>query len=125
QMKLDRIRRELEAAEGVQIKAEREQRDLLDELEGMAGDAEFGEHGVYHRYWSAGVPDADAWREPWRNDIRLHREKVELALAKAAGEREAASMAKEREIELGEASLARDSAERSRNEKERLLEGQK
>ncbi|MDQ8735040.1 TIGR02680 family protein [Paenibacillus sp. LHD-38] len=121
----DRLNNELEEAQYAQAQSQREQSELLEELEGAAGDMEFTEHTIYHLYWATGVPQDDAWKEAWRNDIRCHRERVERALAKAAQEREASAMAKEREIELGEASLARDEAERDRSDKDNRLEDQK
>ncbi|MCU6708691.1 TIGR02680 family protein [Paenibacillus sp. J5C_2022] len=105
--------------------SEREQRELLDEMEEMAGDMEFAGHAVYHRYWMPEVPSGDAWRESWRKDIRQHRAAVETALAKAVQAREAGAMAKEREIELGEASRLRDEAERVKGEREEQLEAMK
>ncbi|WP_308637330.1 TIGR02680 family protein [Paenibacillus silvisoli] len=124
-MNRERLNNELEEAQHAQSKSQREQSELLEELEGAAGDMEFVEHSIYHRYWNSGVPQDDAWKDSWRNDIRLHRERVERALAKAAQERDASAMAKEREIELGESSLARDEAERDRSDKDKRLEDQK
>ncbi|ALS26939.1 putative subunit C of exonuclease SbcCD [Paenibacillus sp. 32O-W] len=118
----DRLQREQEEAASSRDASERIQRETLDEMEQMAGEMEFAEHAVYHRYWTPNVPEDDAWKDAWRRDIRRHRERVELALVKAAEEREAASMVKEREIELGEASRVRDEAERERAEREKRLE---
>lgn len=104
--------------------AERQQRELLEELEGLAADIEFADHALYHRYWTPDVPEHDDWRDGWRRDIRAHRERVEAARAKAVEEQAAAAATKEREIEMGEASQAKDEAERARSELERLLEAE-
>lgn len=124
-IKLNRLKQEAEHKTAVKLKAEREQLDLLEELEAMAGDVEFAEHAIYHRYWNSSIPEDESWKDAWRTDIRKHRERVEQALLKAVKEREAAEMVKDSELELGEASLARDEAERERNMKEKLLEEEK
>ncbi|MFB5763619.1 TIGR02680 family protein [Paenibacillus medicaginis] len=121
-MKKERLEREGEDTAYKRDTAEQEQQDMLNDLEAMAGDMEFMEHTVYHRYWSQGVPEDERWREAWRGDIRLHRGRLEAALAKAVQEREAGVMAKERELELGEASRVRDEAERERGDCEKRLD---
>ncbi|RXZ82048.1 TIGR02680 family protein [Paenibacillaceae bacterium] len=123
--KQERLKRDIEAADSKKSSAEREQRDLLDELEKMAGDMEFSSHPVYHRSWMSDVPADDSWRETWKRDIRQHRSSVELALVKASEEQSAAALVKERELELGEASRVRDEMERERGNKERQLDEQK
>lgn len=124
-LRQERLARELAEKANRREAAEASQREMLEELEVLAGDIEFAEHPVYHRYWTREVPEDDAWRDAWRKDIRQHRSQVELALEKAAQEREAAASAKEREIELGEASRVRDEAERINSERERALEAAK
>ncbi len=124
-MKLDRLERDQQDTAAKKSKADGEQRELLDELEGMAGDMEFASHAVYHRSWMKDVPADDAWREGWRKDVRSHREAVELALAKASEEKAAAALVKERELEMGEASRVRDEVERERADRERQLDEQK
>ncbi|WP_144940026.1 TIGR02680 family protein [Paenibacillus sp. 32O-W] len=103
----------------------REQRAGLDDLETMAQEAEFAEHPVYHRYWDRGLPEDDGWREPWRRDLRNHRERLERALDCAQKEREAAGLVRELELELGESRKERDNAERERSLGERRLEQSK
>lgn len=124
-LKQDQLERGLQEAGAKRDTAEREQRELLDELEAIAGDMEFAGHAVYHRYWAAGVPVDDLWREAWRKDLREYREAVERALAKAAEEKMAAALVKESEIELGEVSRTRDEAERERSGQEKRFAGHK
>ncbi|CAG7635981.1 hypothetical protein PAESOLCIP111_03726 [Paenibacillus solanacearum] len=124
-IKQDRLERDRQDAKDKEAAAEREQRELLDELEAMAGDMEFAGHAVYHRSWARDVPADDAWREGWRKDIKAHRGVIERALAKAAEEKAAAALVKERELEMGEASRVRDEAERERAERERQLDEQR
>lgn len=118
-IKQEQLERGLQEAEAKRDTAEREQRELLNELEAIAGDMEFAGHVVYHRYWTANVPVDDLWKEAWRKDLRTHRDAVERGLAKAAEEKMAAALVKESEIELGEASRARDEAERERGERDK------
>lgn len=124
-LKQQRLEREQQDAAHRRDVTLREQRELLADLEGMAGDMEFAEHAVYHRYWSREAPEGDTWREGWRTDIRRHRTQVEAALVKANKEREAAALVKEQELELGEASRLRDESERERVEREKRLEDAK
>jgi uncharacterized protein (TIGR02680 family) len=102
-----------------------EQRETLQELEALAQDMEFAEHSVYHRYWDREEPDGESWKEPWKRDLRQHRERLEKALAKAREEREAARIAQELETELGEARKERDERERERGDSARALEAGK
>ncbi len=118
-LKQEQLERRQQEAAAKRDAAEREQRDLLDELEGIAGDMEFAGHAVYHRYWATDVPADELWKEAWRKDLREHRHAVERALAKATEEKMAAALVKESEIELGEASRVRDEAERERGEREK------
>lgn len=116
------LKRELDDRKSQEVSLAREQTEQLDELEALAGEIEFAEHSVYHRYSMPAPPQTEQWREPWRRDLRGHKERLELALSKAVQEREAAVMVRDREIELGEASQARDAAERSRSEREKRLD---
>lgn len=118
----DQLRREQEARQADLQRLGGGQLELLDELEALAGELEFQEHAVYHRYWMPDVPAGDAWREPWRRDLRQHRQRIEQALARAIQEREAGAAARDREIELGEASRSRDEAERIRGDRGRKLD---
>lgn len=118
-LKQEQLERGQQEAAAKRDTAEREQGELLDELEATAGDMEFAGHAVYHRFWAADVPRDDLWKEAWRKDLREHRDAVERALAKAAEEKMAAALVKESEIELGEASRVRDEAERERGEREK------
>jgi uncharacterized protein (TIGR02680 family) len=124
-IKQDRLERDAKNSEARKDASGREQRELLDEMEAMAGDVEFAGHAIYHRSWMKDVPADDAWRNGWRKDVKAHREAIQLALAKAVQEKAAAALVKERELEMGEASRVRDEAERERADKERQLDEQK
>ncbi|WP_435923413.1 TIGR02680 family protein [Paenibacillus sp. DYY-L-2] len=121
----EQLKSGLEDAEAKRKAAEREQQELLQELEDLAGDMEFSGHALYHRFWATGVPVDDRWKETWKRDLREHRVTVEQALAKAGEEKTAASLAKESEIELGDASQARDEAERVRGERDKRFDKQR
>lgn len=121
----EQLRHGLEEAEAKRKVAEREQQEFLQELEVLAGDMEFSRHALYHRFWAKGVPEDEQWKETWRRDLREHRVSVEQALAKAREEKTAASLVKESELELGEASRARDEAERIRGERDKKFDEQK
>lgn len=123
--RLDDLERRLAAAGEEAERTGREQRDLLQELEAIARDMEFAEHDVYHRYWSRGLPEDEGWRDPWRRDLRRHRDALEAALETARQEREAARAAQELERALGEARKERDEAEREHAAQERFLEREK
>lgn len=124
-IKQEQLGNRLQEAGEKQDAAEREQQELLGELEAIAGDMEFAGHAIYHRYWSTDIPIDDIWREAWRKDLRDHRDAVERSLAKAVEEKMAAALVKESEIELGEASRVRDEAERQRGEREKQFEESK
>ncbi|WHX49402.1 TIGR02680 family protein [Paenibacillus woosongensis] len=124
-IKQEQLGNRLQEAGEKQDAAEREQQELLGELEAIAGDMEFVGHAIYHRYWSTDIPIDDIWREAWRKDLRDHRDAVERSLAKAVEEKMAAALVKESEIELGEASRVRDEAERQRGEREKQFEESK
>lgn len=123
--KQERLERDLEYAAAKKAGSEREQNELLDELETMAGEMELSAHAVYHRSWMRGVPESDEWREAWRKDAEAHRQAVERAWHKASEEQTAAAQVKERELELSEASRVRDEAERIRSHRETTLNEQK
>lgn len=123
--RLEKLRQEADAADFQANKQREEQDGLLEELEGLAQDIEFGGHQIYHRYWSAGVPDEDHWREPWRRDIRSHKEALNHALALARKEREAYRQVQEMERQLGEASKEREAAELERGRMEAELDRSK
>lgn len=120
--RLERVRQEEESATTVAQKQLQEQDSLLNELEELAQDMEFGPHSVYHRYWSGGAPKEDHWREPWKRDIRSHKEALNQALALARKEREAYRQVQEIERQLGEAAKEREGAEVERGKMEAGLE---
>ncbi|TJY42230.1 TIGR02680 family protein [Cohnella pontilimi] len=124
-MKQSAVARDLDELEQKRSRYASEQRQTLQELESLAQDLEFAEHPVYHRYWDRGQPEDDRWREPWKRDLRQHRERLETALGKAREEREAARIAQELETELGEARKQRDERERGRAEADKSLESGK
>ncbi|GIP33368.1 TIGR02680 family protein [Paenibacillus sp. J2TS4] len=125
QARMTRLEQDVSDTEHKYEDMNREQKSALDELETMAQEAEFVEHSVYHRFWDRGMPVDDGWREPWRRDLRDHRESLEQALDKAREEREAAGLVRELELELGEARKERDHAERERGVCEKQLEQSK
>jgi uncharacterized protein (TIGR02680 family) len=102
-----------------------EQRSRLEDLESMAQETEFTAHHVYHRYWEQAEPEDDGWKEPWRKDLRSHREHLESALNKAQEEREAAGLVRQLEVELGEANKERDEAEREQGIRDKRLDQSK
>lgn len=124
-VKQERLERDKVEAGAKKATGEREQQELLEELEAMAGDMEFSNHAIYHRFWMRDVPADDVWKDAWKADVRQHRKTVEQALTKASEEKSAAVLVKERELEMGESSRARNEAERERGGKERRLEEQK
>lgn len=121
----EKLMREQEQLELRRCAARSRQEDLLGELETMAQELEFAEHPVYHRYWMPDIPIDETWKEAWRRDVFLHRERLERAADKARKEREAAALAREREVELGEASRLRDEAEREHSQMANRFEAAK
>lgn len=119
---LDTVVRALEDEKYKREKYSTEQREILDDLEGISQDIEFAAHPVYHQYWDRSEPVDDRWKEPWRRDLRQHRERIELALGKSREEREASRLVQELEIELGEVRKERDERERERGEQARILD---
>jgi len=119
------VDRELEDQRYKRERSAKEQQEALAELEAIAGEIEFAEHPVFHAYWDRGEPEEDGWREPWRRDLRRHRERLEAALGKAREEQEAARIAAQLEVELGAARKERDDRERERAEAARRLEAGK
>ncbi|MBD2862507.1 TIGR02680 family protein [Paenibacillus sp. IB182363] len=123
--KLTAVERELENAEFKRRAYRSEQQEALQDLESIAQDIEFAEHPVYHRYWESDEPGDDSWREPWRRDLRGHRERLEAALGQSREEREAARLVQELEHELGEVRRERDERERERGDAARRLDAGK
>jgi len=119
------VERDLEEAELHRGRMRAEQRELLEELESIAQEMEFADHAIHHRLWEHGEPADDAWREPWRRDLKRHRERLEAALAKAREEQAAARAVKELEADLGEARKERDERERERSECAQALDADK
>jgi len=117
--------RELEDQKYKRDRCAKEQQEALRELETIAQEIEFAEHPVYHALWDRGEPEHDQWRDPWRRDLRRHRDRLEAALGKAREEREAARIAAELEAELGAARKERDERERERAEAAKGLEANK
>lgn len=120
--RLDKLDWEVVEADKRHVSLGAEQRNQLGELESMAQETEFAVHHVYHRYWDRAEPEDDGWKEPWRRDLRSHREQLELALRKAQEEREAAGLVRQLEAELGEANKERDEAERERSVRDKRLD---
>ncbi|WP_230986901.1 TIGR02680 family protein [Cohnella fermenti] len=119
------LTRELDNQQEKRDRHIQEQHSTLEELEAIASDMEFSDHSVYHRYWDRTEPDGDHWRDPWRRDIRQHRERLDAALSKAKEEQDAARMAAELEVELGDVRQERDGRERERAEALKRLEAGK
>jgi len=117
----DKHFREFELWEAREAAAWQEQARLLEDMELLSQETEFAGHPVYHRYWQNGAPEEDGWLAAWKRDVGEHRRRVAEAAAKARQEREAAIQARDREVELGEASRLKDEAERSRKAEEARL----
>ncbi|WP_446681759.1 TIGR02680 family protein [Cohnella nanjingensis] len=110
-----------EAAEHARGKAQTEmaemldnQRQVLEELDGLAGDIEFAHHGVYHRYWMPEPPEETAFSASWLRDLEEHRAEIREALRLAEQEQEAGRRVTEYDKELGEMRALRDEAERTK-----------
>lgn len=122
--KKQRLSRDAEEAEREVQDRQRGQLDLLDEMEGIARDAEFYQHDVYHRYWNGGAPDSDAFLAPWRSDAAKHREALVSALQLGEREREEARRVEAYDRELGDVRQQRDESEREAADQERAYEKQ-
>ncbi|WP_123043003.1 TIGR02680 family protein [Cohnella candidum] len=122
--KIERLERDAGEAEREAEDRRRGQRDVLEEMEGMARDSEFYQHDVYHRYWNAGAPDNDAFLAPWRADAAKHREALAAALQLGEREREEARRVEAYDRELGDVRQQRDESERNVADKEKACEKQ-
>ena len=123
--KLSAIQRDLGDLETKQLLYDSEQDEAMGQLEQLSGVIEFAEHSVYQRNWNRNGLDNEDRKEPWKRDLRLHRERLEKAATKAREEREAAGQVEQLEIALGEARKERDGREREKGECERALEASK
>lgn len=100
-----------EKAQRRQAELRTQQQDGLQELDELAGEMEFADHGVYARYWSPEPPEDTAFLKAWRRDVEMHRGAIEAALALAEREREAGRLVAEFDRQLGEMRAERDQAE--------------
>lgn len=89
------------------------QTNALEHLEDLAGDMEFGHHGVYHRYWTPEPPEETAFSGAWLKDLEEHRTAVTEALKLAEQEQEAERRVAEYDKELGRMRAQRDEAEQT------------
>ncbi len=89
------------------------QTNALEELEGLAGDMEFGHHGVYHRYWMPEPPEETGFAAAWLKDLEEHRTAITEAAKLAEQEQEAERRVAEYDRELGRMRAQRDEAERA------------
>ena len=126
QKRLTAALRNSEEAEIAAEKARKQEAELLSlqleglaELEGLAGDMEFSDHGVYARYWSPEPPEDMAFLSAWRRDVEAHRQALSEAIQIAEKEQQAARLVAEYEKQLGEKRMERDRAE---NDKRRAGE---
>ncbi|WP_281890469.1 TIGR02680 family protein [Paenibacillus sp. YYML68] len=99
-----------------------QQREGLEELEGLAGDIEFGYHGVYAKYWSPDPPEDVAFAAAWRKDAETHRSELQAAIRLAEQEREAGVLVAEYDKQLGAMRAERDQAERHMRDSEEASE---
>ncbi|SFR09664.1 TIGR02680 family protein [Desulfoscipio geothermicus] len=84
------------------------QHDLLQGMEEVARDVDFGYHDTYHRRWGGDVPgDSSLW-PAWERDVREHQAKISRAVKLA---REESNLKSRRAQAEKEASLAREKRE--------------
>ncbi|XID92312.1 TIGR02680 family protein [Paenibacillaceae bacterium WGS1546] len=98
------------------------QTSALEQLEGLAGDMEFGHHGVYHRYWEPAPPEETGFAGAWLKDLEEHRAALNEALKLAGQEQEAERRVAESDRELGRMRAQRDEAERTMRTAENAAE---
>ncbi|WP_372635070.1 TIGR02680 family protein [Cohnella sp.] len=89
------------------------QTNALEHMEGLAGDMEFGHHGVYHHYWMPEPPEETAFAGAWLKDLEEHRTGLTEAVKLADQEQEAERRVAEYDKELGRMRAQRDEAERA------------
>lgn len=118
QRRLTAAMRSKEMAELAVEKASRQQSELLgqqqegiEELDSLAAELEFADHGVYTRYWHPEPPEDTAFVAAWRRDLEEHREALTEAVTLAEREREAGMLVVEVDRQLGELRADRDEAE--------------
>lgn len=88
-----------------------QQKEGLEELDGLAGDLEFTDHGVYARYWNPEPPEDSSFAAAWRRDLDEHRTAIAEAVKLAERERDAAMLLAEFDRQLGELRAERDTTE--------------
>ncbi|MBF7083794.1 TIGR02680 family protein [Desulfallas sp. Bu1-1] len=84
------------------------QNDVLQDMEDLARDVDFGYHDTYHRRWDGDVPaDGSLW-PAWERDVREHQAKIGRAIKLAREE----SILKTRRVQAEkDASQAREKRE--------------
>lgn len=118
QKRLTAALRNCEEAEIAAEKARKQQSELmgmqkegLAELEGLAGDMEFRDHGVYAGYWDSEPPEEMSFLPVWHRDVEAHRDALNEAIQLAEKEQEAGRMVAEYDKQLGAMRMERDQAE--------------
>jgi uncharacterized protein (TIGR02680 family) len=106
-------------------KHEEKQKDLLSDLEGLARDAEFRYHDVFHGRFTREIPQDEFMFESWKKGIDEHERSLKTALECAREHQQAKKRVQEREVDLGIATQRRDQAEAFVQESESLLEARK
>jgi uncharacterized protein (TIGR02680 family) len=106
---------ELEAEKARKLQAEllEQQQEGLSELDGLAGDMEFADHGIYARYWAPEPPEEAGFLSAWRRDVEAHRDLLGSAIRLAEQEREAGQLVAEYDKQLGAMRSERDQAEQA------------
>ncbi|MCY9517443.1 TIGR02680 family protein [Paenibacillus apiarius] len=122
---LNQVEQEIEQAEGKLNLIVQEQHETVEELEDLARTIEFGEHDIYHRAWTRGIPEDQQWAHNWLKDLERHKENLVVALKIAREEREAFRAASEAEIRLGEIHRERSIAEDEQAAQDSRLEIEK
>lgn len=115
---------ELKAEEAKELRASllEQQQNELEELDGLAGDMEFADHGVYARYWDGEPPEDTVFLSAWQRDVKEHRRQVSEAIRLAEQERDARQLVAEYDRQLGEMRAERDLAEEALRNCERAAE---
>jgi uncharacterized protein (TIGR02680 family) len=109
--KQTQARQELETLTGKQEALTARQNDILQDLEDVARDVDFGYHDTYHRRWTGDIPaDGSMW-PPWERDVREHQAKISLAIKLAREESNLKNRRVQAEREASQAREKREAAE--------------
>ncbi|GBF32862.1 hypothetical protein DCCM_1058 [Desulfocucumis palustris] len=87
------------------------QKDILQNMEDMARDVDFGYHDTYHRRWEGDVPaDGSLW-PAWERDAREHQAKIGRAIKLAREESNLKTRRVQAEKDASQAREKREAAE--------------